>query len=180
MGCLYFVRHGETVWNVENRICGATDVELTERGHQQAVETGQKIVAEGIRADRILYSPLIRAVQTANHIAEITGIPAQMEPRLKEQNFGKWEGTPREGEAFKKAKADFCNHYDGGESMLQLAQRVYNFLDELRAESKSKTYILVAHNGISRVIHSYFQDMTNQEYAAFGIPNCAILRYEFV
>ena len=180
MGCLYFVRHGETVWNVENKICGATDVELTERVHQQAIETGQKIVAEGIRADRILYSPLIRAAETANHIAEITGIPAQMEPRLKEQNFGKWEGTPRDGEEFKKAKEDFCCRYDGGESMLQLAQRVYNLLDELRAESESTTYILVAHNGISRVIHSYFQDMTNQEYAAFGVPNCAILRYEFV
>ena len=100
--------------------------------------------------------------------------------RLKEQNFGKWEGTPRDGEEFKKAKEDFCCRYDGGESMLQLAQRVYNLLDELRAESESTTYILVAHNGISRVIHSYFQDMTNQEYAAFGVPNCAILCYEFV
>ena len=75
------------MWNVENKICGATDVELTERGHQQAIETGQKIVAEGIRADRILYSPLIRAAETANHIAEITGIPVQLEPRLSEQNF---------------------------------------------------------------------------------------------
>ena len=40
MGRLYFVRHGETYWNVENKICGATDIALTERGHLQAVETG--------------------------------------------------------------------------------------------------------------------------------------------
>ena len=43
MGHFYFVRHGQTIWNVENKICGATDIALTEFGHQQAVETGEKI-----------------------------------------------------------------------------------------------------------------------------------------
>ena len=42
MGHLYFVRHGQTIWNVENKICGATDIALTEFGHEQAVETGRK------------------------------------------------------------------------------------------------------------------------------------------
>ena len=41
-GHFYFVRHGQTVWNVENKICGATDIELTELGHEQAIETGKK------------------------------------------------------------------------------------------------------------------------------------------
>jgi probable phosphoglycerate mutase len=63
--------------------------------------------------------------------------------------------------------------------MLQLAQRIYNLMDEIKAESDTKTYILVAHNGISRVIQSYFYDMTNEEYAAFGVKNCEILKYEF-
>ena len=105
MGHFYFVRHGQTIWNVENKICGATDIALTDYGHQQAIETGRKILEEGIQADEILYSPLMRAADTAKHISEITGIPARMEPRLKEQNFGKWEATPRNGEEFKKAKA---------------------------------------------------------------------------
>ena len=153
MGHVYFVRHGQTVWNVENKICGATDIELTELGHQQAVDTGKRILEEGIRADEILYSPLVRAAETARHTSEMTGIPARMEPRLKEQNFGKWESTPRDGREFQRAKADFCCRYGGGESMLQLAQRIYNLLDELREESEDKTYILVAHNGISRVVH---------------------------
>ena len=43
MGHFYFIRHGQTVWNVANKICGATDIELTEKGHQQAIETGQEI-----------------------------------------------------------------------------------------------------------------------------------------
>ena len=179
MGHVYFVRHGQTVWNVENKICGATDIPLTELGHQQAIETGKKIVEEGIQADEILYSPLSRAAETARHISEITGIPARMEPRLVEQNFGKWESTARDGKEFKKAKEDFCCRYDGGESMLHLAQRIYNLLDDVKAESDEKTYILVAHNGIARVDQSDFYEMTNEEYAAFGVKNCAVLRYDF-
>lgn len=179
MGHVYFVRHGQTVWNVENKICGATDIPLTELGHQQAIETGKKIVEEGIQADEILYSPLSRAAETARHISEITGIPARMEPRLVEQNFGKWESTARDGKEFKKAKEDFCCRYDGGESMLHLAQRIYNLLDDVKAESDEKTYILVAHNGIARVVQSYFYEMTNEEYAAFGVKNCAVLRHDF-
>ncbi|MDD7739584.1 MAG: histidine phosphatase family protein [Fusicatenibacter sp.] len=179
MGHVYFVRHGQTIWNVENKICGATDIALTELGHCQAIETGKKILEEGIHADEILYSPLIRAADTARHISEITGIPAREEPRLKEQNFGKYESTARNGAEFQKAKAQFANRYEGGESMLHLAQRIYNLLDEIRAESEEKTYILVAHNGISRVIQSYFYEMTNEEYAAFGVKNCAVLRYDF-
>ena len=179
MKSIYFVRHGETVWNVENKICGSTDIELTERGHQQAVETGKKILAEGIQADEILYSPLVRAAETARHISEITGIPARVEPRLKEQCFGKWEAAPRDGKEFQKAKGEFCCRYEGGESMLRLAQRIYNLLDEIRDETGDRTYILVAHNGISRVVHSYFYEMTNEEFSAFGVKNCSITKYEF-
>uniref|UniRef100_UPI003FEDF1E2 histidine phosphatase family protein n=1 Tax=Ruminococcus bromii TaxID=40518 RepID=UPI003FEDF1E2 len=161
MGHMYFVRHGQTVWNVENKICGSTDIDLTEKGHEQAVETGKKILSENIKADIILYSPLMRAEKTAKHISEITGIPAKAEPRLTEQNFGKYEGTPRNGE----------------ESMLHLAQRIYNLLDDVKASGK--VCVLVAHNGIARVVNSYFNDMTNEEYADFGVKNCEILRYDF-
>ena len=42
MDHFYFVRHGETVWNVENKICGATDIELTQKGHEQASLAVQK------------------------------------------------------------------------------------------------------------------------------------------
>ena len=177
MGCVYFVRHGQTIWNVENKICGATDIALTELGHRQAIETGEKILEQGIRADMILYSPLVRARDTALHISEITGIPATEEPRLTEQNFGKYESTARDGDEFRDAKKQFLNRYEGGESMFHLAQRIYNLLDEIVASDK--TYILVAHNGIARVVQSYFYEMTNDEYAAFGVANCAVMKYEF-
>ena len=102
-----------------------------------------------------------------------------MEPRLIEQNFGKWESTLRDGKDFKKAKEFFACSLEGGESTLRLAQIIFNLLDELKAESDKKTYILVAHNGIARVVQSYFTDMTNEEYAAFGVKNCAVVRYDF-
>ncbi|MBO5629806.1 MAG: histidine phosphatase family protein, partial [Aeriscardovia sp.] len=108
MDHFYFIRHGETVWNVENKICGATDIELTAKGHEQAIETGKKILSEGIKADKILSSPLVRASETARHISEITGIPMEIEPRLKEQNFGIWESTPRDGAEFHEAKKDMA------------------------------------------------------------------------
>lgn len=173
---LYYTRHGQTVWNVENKICGATDVELTEKGHNQAIELGKQIKESGLRIDEILYSPLVRAKETALHISEMTGIPAREEIRLKEQNFGKYESTPRNGEEFRIAKTYFINSYEGGESMLHLAQRIYNLLDDIKKDNK--IYLLVAHNGISRVIQSYFCDMTNEEYANFGIRNCEVKEYE--
>ena len=150
MGYFYFTRHGQTVWNVENKICGATDIELTELGHLQAMELGQKIKEEGIKIDEILYSPLVRAKE-----------------------------TPRNGEEFKKAKQNFINHFEGGETMLHLCQRIYNLLDDIKEEADDKVYLLVAHNGISRVIQSYFYDMTNEEFAAFGIKNCELRKFEF-
>ena len=179
MGHFYFIRHGQSVWNVENKICGATDIALTEKGHEQAVETGKKFIEQGLHADMILYSPLVRAAETARHISEMTGIPMREEERLREQNFGKYEGTARNGAEFKEAKKQFVCRYEGGESMLHLAQRIYNLLDDIRAEAEEKTYILVAHNGIARVIQSYFYEMTNEEYAEFGVGNCTITKYEF-
>ena len=177
MHCVYFVRHGETVWNVENKICGMTDSPLTARGREQAWQAGEAVRACGYAIDEILYSPLSRAADTARAIAEATGLPARVEPRLREQAFGRYEGTPRDGAEFRISKTHFADSYSGGESMLALAQRIYNLLDDLRADDK--TYLLVAHNGIARCVQSYFYDMTNEEYAAFGIKNCEIREYRF-
>ena len=120
---IYFARHGETVWNVENKICGMTDSPLTEKGRQQARELGRKVRESGVRIDEILYSPLSRAADTAKAVAEATGLPARCEPRLREQCFGRYEGTPRDGAEFRISKTHFADRYGDGESMMQLAQR---------------------------------------------------------
>ncbi len=177
MNHFYFIRHGETVWNVENKICGATDIELTQRGHEQAIETGKKLLEQGVKADIILTSPLIRAKETARHISEITGIPMEVEDRLIEQNFGIYESTPRDGVEFHEAKKNMASRFKTGESMLHVAQRIYNLIDDIR--NNDREVILVAHNGIARIVESYFTEMDNEEFSSCGIKNCEIKKYYF-
>ena len=178
MGRLYFVRHGESEWNVLGQICGSTDIPLTDRGREMARETGRKIVEEGLKIDKIISSPLSRAYETATIIASFLGLEVKKDNRIKEQNFGVWEGkSPIDNPEFQAAKRVFCSSYGGGESMLKTAQRVYNLLDEIK-EDKDNTYLLVAHNGIYRMVQSYFMDMTNEEFASQKMPNCSVKVYE--
>ena len=50
---------------------------------------------------------------------------------------------------------------------------------KVKKEADDTTYLLVAHNGIARFMQSYFYDMSNEEFAMFGIKNCEIRRYDF-
>lgn len=174
---VYFVRHGQTLLNIEDLVCGIVDSPLTELGHQQAIETGKKIKKMNLKIDVILYSPLSRAKDTAKHISEICGVSMVEEPRLIEIAYGKYEKTPKNCEAFMEAKKQFVSNYETGESMFHAAQRIYNLLDDLKKDNK--TYLLVAHNGISRIVHSYFNSMSNDEYAKFQLKNCEVKEYHF-
>ena len=104
MHMLYFTRHGETVWNVENKICGMTDSPSLSGAASRPGSWGEAVKASGVHIDEILYSPLSRAADTAMAIAEATGLPARCEPRLREQCFGKYEGTPRNGGEFRVSR----------------------------------------------------------------------------
>lgn len=182
MSMLYFVRHGQTYWNVEAKVCGRTDSALTPTGLAQAQETGRvikaRIDAGEMHIDAILASPLSRAHNTAQAIAEMTGIPVRIEPAIIEQDFGQWEGENKDSAAFKATKGEFLDSRGGGESNARVAQRVYNLLDELRLET-DKTYLLAAHNGIARIVYSYFHDMTNEEFMTFQLDNAQVLEFEF-
>ncbi len=178
MGHFYFVRHGESLWNAENKICGATDIALNETGREQARKTAEAILQEGICFDRILSSPLQRAKETAEIISKATGVPLEVRNELIEQRFGRYEGTPRNGEDFRIAKTHFIDSYEGGETMLKTAHRVYSLLDEITSQEDT-VYLIAAHNGLVRIIESYFRDMTNEEFASFGVRNCEIRRYDY-
>ena len=178
MGHFYFVRHGESIWNIENKICGATDIDLTEKGYEQAEQAAEEILKQNLKIDRILSSLLKRAYHTAEIISLRTGIPLQKETRLTEQAFGMYEGTPRDAEEFRIAKTRFIDSYQGGESMFRSVHRIYDLLDEITMQDCS-VYLLAAHNGLARIIHSYFHDMTNLEFSDFGIRNCEIRRYDY-
>jgi probable phosphoglycerate mutase len=62
--------------------------------------------------------------------------------------------------------------------MFQTAHRIYTVLDEITADP-DHVVLIAAHNGLARIIQSYFHEMTNEEFASFGIANCEIRRFDF-
>ena len=136
---LYVVRHGEAVWNTENRICGRTDSPLTEKGRAQAAALAPHLP----KVDRVLCSPLSRARETAEILTRGTGLAIKIEPRLIEQDFGSFEGMDRGTEAFLAAKKEPACRFPGGESSFETAARVYSLLNELKAEGSEETVLLV-------------------------------------
>ena len=121
MGRIYFVRHGETVWNREKRIAGSTDVALTEKGREEAEERGKELEKLGLKVDRIYSSPLSRAYDTALIIASHLNVEVEKDERLREQDFGYWEGVAPgdRREDFIRDKMCFMKKYGDGESMLR-------------------------------------------------------------
>ncbi len=171
------IRHGETAMNSKDLICGITDIPLTEKGIMQAKEAAnhllQKIsTGELPPVTNIISSPLIRAKQTAECIAEKFGIKVIEDNRLTEQDYGSFEGKSRFDPEYRKARTQFAVRYPGGESALDTAKRVYPLLDELKKKNNGGHYILATHGGTYRIILTYFKDMTNSEYADFRALNC--------
>ena len=173
---LYIARHGQTLWNVENRVSGRTDVPLTERGLQQAQELAKNAVGKGIEV--IIASPLLRARQTAQAVSDAIGVPVEIDERLIELDFGKFEGGPRSDPDFQYTRAQFPARYPGGESAFQLAHRVYSALEDVKRKYDGKTVLLVCHGGVCRMVKSFFEDMTNDEFCGYHAPNAEFAEYE--
>ena len=173
---LYVARHGETEWNAQGRICGRTDIPLTERGEAQAKALAEKLAGKGI--DLIIASPMIRARQTAAAVSQEIGIPVVTDDRLIEQDYGIYEGKDRLDAGFLTNKRRFAYRYPGGESMLDVAHRVYGLLEELKEAHPGKTILLVCHGGVCRIVRTYFEDMTNEEFSCYSEANANAREYE--
>lgn len=175
----YVARHGQTEWNALNKICGRTDIPLTEVGEEQARAMGAKL--KGKKIDLVVVSPMIRAQQTARIAAQEAGIPESImvtDERLIEQDYGIYEGMDRLTEGFLNNKKNFACKYPGGESQLLVAQRTYNLIDELRKLHPDKNILLVCHGGVCRVINTYFNDIKNEDFARWGAANSSFIEYE--
>ena len=172
---LYVARHGQTRWNLEHKICGRTDLPLTEEGHRQAKVLAEK--AKNLSLDVIIASPMVRAQQTAAAVSEVTGIPVQTDDRLIEQDYGIYEGKNRHDTGFLANKRQFATPYPGGESMFDVCYRIYSLIEELKQKYPDKSVLLVCHGGVCRLIRSYFEDMTNEEYVNYCEENANIREY---
>ncbi len=170
---LYVVRHGETDWNKRNQVQGATDNPLNETGLKQADQTGKNLA--DIQFTRIYASPLIRARQTAEAINAYQKHPVDIiiEPAIVEQNFGIYEGWPRDNEEYQKEKHKYFARFENGESLFDVAARVYPFLEKLEKECGPDDVVLLsAHGGISRMAASRYRALDNEQFINYFAKNC--------
>ena len=99
---LYVARHGQTIYNFHNKVCGITDLELVEQGVKQAYQLSEQLLNSNINL--IISSPLKRAVATAQIISEQINASYIIDSRLTEQNYGIYEGALRNNPDFKNTK----------------------------------------------------------------------------
>ncbi|MBN1218692.1 MAG: histidine phosphatase family protein [Anaerolineae bacterium] len=138
MTTIYMVRHGQTPWNVGGRYQGQLDPPLTEKGRQQARTTATRLASLGF--DAIYSSDLARARQTAEALADVTGLPIHLDPRLREIHQGEWQGVligdirarwPGEIEGWETDP--WHHHPPGGERLEELQARLLAAINDIVA-----------------------------------------------
>ncbi len=174
---LYVTRHGQTIWNAENKVCGLTDINLDDTGIKQAELLAQYFIENKIKLDLIIASPLKRALETAEMIGQANSVKIMIDNRLIEQNYGIYEGVDRSNIGFQNNKKLFAFKYPGGESMMQVAYRVYGLLESIKEQFQDKNVLLVCHGGVCRIINTYFEDITNEEFYHWSMENTELREY---
>ncbi|HEX2546835.1 MAG TPA: histidine phosphatase family protein [Ramlibacter sp.] len=176
------VRHGETSWNVDARIQGQLDIQLNDTGRWQARRVGLALAAEQLAA--VYSSDLGRAHETARAIAEAARIPVVSHTGLRERRFGLFEGKtfdeihtnwPEHALNWKKRIPEWVPP-EGGESLLQLRERVTRTVGDLAARHAGQQIAVVAHGG---VLDALYRVATGQEVNSprtWQLPNGAINR----
>lgn len=165
------VRHGETDWNVAGILQGWTDVPINDQGWQQAETLAQQF--SDSRFSGIYASPLIRALATAELIAERLGLPMpQCHEGLKERHFGVIQGIPKN--ELSELNPILCQQilsrnpacdFDQGESMDEFADRIMDALMELAEGNRGGRLLIVTHGWVMDVVTRHVR----------GLPRSAIL-----
>ena len=174
---IYLFRHGETVWNKDNRRQGHSDSPLTERGRLQALNNArrlrrQRTLKEGVS---VYSSPLGRAKQTALIIVEALGLSSDVivyEPELMESSFGIWEGLTDEEIKMRYPDSWQARTTDrwyvpapSGESYADVEARVSAWYTRI---SLPETTIVVCHGLTSRVFRGIYAGLSHQQ--VFDLP----------
>lgn len=157
MNEIYLVRHGETLWNLEGRIQGHRDSDLTPLGLRQAEAVAQTLKERKIRA--IYSSSLGRALKTAAILAWHLKVEMQPRRELWECSWGEWEGLrwldlhEQHASAIQQREQN-TYHFrpPGGESYQDAEQRLHPFLQEILRRHPVEPIALVAHGMLNRLI----------------------------
>ncbi|MFI5687072.1 histidine phosphatase family protein [Streptomyces sp. NPDC051636] len=166
---LLLARHGQTVWHVENRYAGVSDIALTGTGRAQAEALGRWAAAHPV--DAIWTSPLSRAAVTAEPACRALGLTPQRDPGLRECDFGAVEGrtlaefaaeAPHAAEAF---RADPVAHpFPGAEDPRAAAARGTAALRRIAAAHPGERVLVVAHNTLLRLVLCSLLNIPLAEY----------------
>jgi probable phosphoglycerate mutase len=150
---LVLVRHGETDWNRDGRYQGQADPPLNAAGREQARLLASRL--QGLPIEAIYSSDLQRAAETAGLVAEALGLPVSVDARLREIRLGMWEGRlveeiireyPAEWQA--RQSDPLLSRAPEGESVEEVAARVYQAANEIAARHPQGQVLVCAH-GIS-------------------------------
>jgi broad specificity phosphatase PhoE len=179
---LYFVRHGETDWNAENRLQGQTDVPLNETGRGQAVRNGRVLKELIPHPDAVDFvaSPMARTRETMEIVRAELGLTRngfRLDERLKEVDFGHWEGRrwselrALDPEGFANREADpFYWRPRGGESYADLARRTVAWLRDVERDT-----VVVSHGGVSRTLRGHILKLSPMEVPFLRVPQDKVL-----
>ncbi len=178
---LVLVRHGETAWHYENRYAGTSDIQLSDRGHEQAQDLARW--AAQAKLDAIWCSELQRSQKTARYCEVACGLHARVDLRLNELDFGRCEGLsvkeirqrfPEEARAF---EADPLGHpLPGGEDPLTATARSIACIREIVEEFQGGRVLVVAHNTLIRLVLCHLLGVPLAEYRIRfpSLHNCAL------
>lgn len=177
---LYFVRHGETDYNYEERLQGHLDIELNETGRSQARQAAKEVADLDI--DLIISSPQIRAFETAQIIAEKVNVEIITDADLKERAFGELEGLTygavlnKHPEFMQIIRSADGKAVHGSESLSEVEQRIKRFLKRLNSFESHKSILLVSHGGTGRVFLKLLKGIAAFEKTEFN--NCQIVKFD--
>ncbi len=158
---LYLIRHGQTDYNRDFRWQGKVDVPLNPHGQRQARRIRQWLADKDIAFGRVYSSPLTRAAQTARIIAPDPS-NIVMDDRLSEIDLGEYDGRREQDIAREIGQAEydrwrrsqFIQPAPGGESILQVIERVQPLVDGLAARRQRLPVSIVAHQGVLMAVKS--------------------------
>jgi len=176
------IRHGETSWNADARIQGQLDIGLNETGRWQARRVGKALAEESITA--VYSSDLERAQATAQPISDVKGVPVIPHEGLRERSFGMFEGKtfdeihqawPEHAQNWRKRIPEW-QPPDGGESLLQLRERVTRTLEQLAARHPGEQIVVVAHGGVLDALYRVATGQDVNSPRTWELPNGAINR----
>ncbi len=176
---LLAIRHGETVWNKENRFQGHGDSPLTEAGCHQVTALGRRM--KTFRFDALISSDLGRTQETAAIIADHTGHLVEIDSRLRERNYGVLEGLtvpeikakhPEVLDRFRTKGPDYV--IPEGESHRQHYRRNIEFIEDLLARRPGATIALVAHGGVLDSIFRYVAHQSLEQPRCFVTTNASL------